>query len=245
MKRLILMLSAVALAACQKPAAEQSGQPPENGAQFKEGRGLALTETMKQAIGLQVAEVEEAKIAPCFTTVLHIMSEGGGLQRVAFSPVAHAASGWLTAAQAAMVKPGMEVVLRAESPGTPSARGLVKGVEKSPYQMLGDYEVTVVCPSALETGGRVLATFQAPAGDAVTAIPRTALLKTAEGSFVYALDGEFYLRTPVKVGALGADHAEITDGLYTGDQIVISPVMALWLAELQVLRGGKACTCGH
>jgi hypothetical protein len=38
---------------------------------------------------------------------------------------------------------------------------------------------------------------------------------------------------------------EITDGLYAGDQIVTSPVNDLWMAELQILRGGKACTCGH
>ena len=99
--------------------------------------------------------------------------------------------------------------------------------------------------SPLEIGERVLATFHTPEGDAVTAVPRSALLKTAEGNFVYAVNGEFYVRTPVKVGAMSDEHAEITDGLYAGDQIVVSPVMSLWLAELQVLRGGKACTCGH
>ena len=79
----------------------------------------------------------------------------------------------------------------------------------------------------------------------MTAIPQAALLTTAEGTFVYAKNDEFFLRTSVKVGARSGDHVEITDGLYTGDEIVTTPVMALWLAELQVLRGGKACTCGH
>jgi multidrug efflux pump subunit AcrA (membrane-fusion protein) len=59
------------------------------------------------------------------------------------------------------------------------------------------------------------------------------------------VNGFYYVRTPVKVGASGGEHVEITDGLYAGDEIVVSPVMSLWLAELQVLRGGKACTCGH
>lgn len=244
MKLLILILATAALAACSKPAAENAA-PPENGAQYKKDKGLALTDAMKKAIALKVAEVEETKVAPSFTVALHVMADGGGIQRVAFSPTANAASGWLTAEQAALVKTGMEVELRTEAPGAPHETGVVKRVEKAPYQMLGDFEVTVESTTPLETGARVLATFHAPAGEAVTAIPRSALLKTAEGSFVYALNGEFYVRTPVKVGAVSDGHAEITDGLYTGDQIVVSPVMSLWLAELQVLRGGKACTCGH
>lgn len=245
MKRIALILAAAALAACQKPTAEHSAPPPENGAQYKKDKGVALTDGMKAAIGLKVAEVGEEKIAPSFTVALHVMADAGGIQRVAFSPVANAASGWLTTEQAAVVKPGMEVELSTESPGAPRERGVVKGVEKAPYQTLGDFEVMVESAAPLQTGTRVLATFHAPAGEAVTAIPRSALLKTAEGNFVYAVNGDFYVRTPVKVGALSEDHAEITDGLYTGDQIVVTPVMPLWLAELQVLRGGKACSCGH
>jgi len=245
MKTLLVILAATSLAACSKPTAEHHGPPPENGAQFKKDFGLTLTDAMKQAIALKVAEVEEAKVAPSFTVALHVMADAGGIQRVAFSPTANAASGWLTADQAALVKPGMEVELRTESPSAMRERGKVKRIEKAPYQMLGDFEVTVESTAPLETGARVLATFHAPAGEAVTAVPLSALLKTAEGHFVYAVNADFYVRTPVKVGALSDDHAEITDGLYTGDQIVVSPVMSLWLAELQVLRGGKACTCGH
>jgi multidrug efflux pump subunit AcrA (membrane-fusion protein) len=70
-------------------------------------------------------------------------------------------------------------------------------------------------------------------------------LKTAEGHFVYVVNGERYVRTPVKVGMQGVENVEIADGLYTGDEVVTVGVTPLWLAELQVLRGGKACTCGH
>jgi multidrug efflux pump subunit AcrA (membrane-fusion protein) len=79
----------------------------------------------------------------------------------------------------------------------------------------------------------------------VTSIPKSALLTTAEGTFVYAENDEYFLRTPVQVGAVNENHVEIIDGLYTGDVVVTTPVMSLWLAELQILRGGKACTCGH
>ena len=58
-------------------------------------------------------------------------------------------------------------------------------------------------------------------------------------------NGKFFVRTPVTAGAMNDDHVEITEGLYAGDEVVTTPVMSLWMAELQVLRGGKACTCGH
>ena len=53
------------------------------------------------------------------------------------------------------------------------------------------------------------------------------------------------MRAPVKLGVVNEDRAEVTDGLYAGDRIVVRPVMALWLAELQSLRAGKACADGH
>lgn len=243
MKTLILILAAASLAACQKPTAEHHEQPPENGAQFKKDAGLSLTDTMKKALSLQVAEVGEARVAPSFTVALHVMAGVGKVQQVALSASMNEASGWLTAEQAALVKPGMEVELRAADMA--QTRGTVKRLEKAPYQTLGDFEVTVETAAPLEIGERLLATFRAPAGEAVTAVPRSALLKTAEGTFVYAINGEFYVRTPVKVGAMSDEHVEVTDGLYAGDQIVTSPVTSLWLAELQILRGGKACTCGH
>ena len=233
MKTLILASIAIAaaltLSGCGPAEARTDGHPPESGATFKTGVGVSLTDTMKKAIALKVAEVGEAKVAPSFTVTL--------------SPSANELSGWLTAEQAALVKPGMKIELRAE--GAPQTRGTVKRIEKAPYATLGDFEIAVETAEPFETGVRVQATFRATPGEAVTAVPRSALLKTAEGHFVYAVNGEYFVRTPVKVGAMSEEHAEIADGLYAGDQIVVSPVMSLWLAELQVLRGGKACACGH
>jgi len=226
---LSLTVTAAALTSCSKSAASPSTEhatSPENGAQFKEGKGVALTALMAESIRLQTAEVQEEKIAPAFTLSLQAMQRGTE------------ASGWLTADQAARVQPGTEVEL-----GT--AKGSVLRIEKAAYATLGDFEVTVQTAAPIEAGSAITATFRFPAGDAVTAIPAKALLTTAEGTFVYTKNDEFFLRTPVKVGAHSGDHVEITDGLYTGDEIVTTPVMSLWLAELQVLRGGKACTCGH
>jgi multidrug efflux pump subunit AcrA (membrane-fusion protein) len=72
----------------------------------------------------------------------------------------------------------------------------------------------------------------------VLAVPRSALLDAATGTFVYVVNGDHYLRTPVKTEARSADFVEITDGLYAGDVVVVSPVEQLWLAELRLTKGG-------
>ena len=210
---------------------------------LKEGHGLALHPKLRASIGLKVAEVAEEKVAPVVTAQLHVVRGADGLRRVALTPdAATEASGWMPAAQAAHMKPGQEVELRAAGA---IEKGVVKRVEKPAFAALGEFEVVVETDASFDTGSRLDATFRAPAGDAVPAVPRSALLKTAEGWFGYVVNESFFLRTPVKLGAMNEELAEVTEGLYAGDQIVVSPVNSLWMAELQILRGGKSCTCGH
>ena len=248
------LLITAALTGCQKPSAEHGGAAGEakEGAgdtvQLKEGHGLLLHPKVKASIDLKIAEIAEEKVAPEFKADLHVIQgANSGLRKVSLSAGAFTvANGWLSAEKAAHIQPGQEVDLRVDTLGGASIEtGVVKRVEKSPYATLGDFEVVVETAAPLDTGTRLMATFRAPAGDAVPAVPRSALLKTAEGWFVYAINENFYLRTAVKVGAMNNELVEITDGLYAGDQIVTAPVNDLWMAELQILRGGKACTCGH
>lgn len=222
------------LTSCSKAgasAAASHARAPENGAQFSETKGLTLTDEMKRSLALQVADVGEEEVASAITLNLTVLKDGQ-------------ASGWLDPAKASEVKPGAEVKLQPDQSGL-AIKGIVKRVEPMPFGTLGDYEIAVAPARPLPVGARVKATIHGPAGNAVTAIPRSALLTTAEGTFVYALNDSAYVRTPVKTAAMNDSLVEITDGLYSGDQIVTSPVMSLWMAELQVLRGGKACTCGH
>ena len=254
-KFLPVLLLAAALAACSKPTAAnhtESKKPAEtagagDAVQLKEGHGMALHPKLRESIDLKVAEVSESPVAAEFTAQLHVVGGTSGIQRVAFTP-GHPgkseASGWLTADKAKRLQPGQEVELRIKGVNT-TEKGVVKRVEKSAFAALGEYEVVVETEAAFDSGTRLNATFHAPAGEAVPAVPRSALLKTVEGWFVYAVNESFFLRTPVKLGAMNSEFAEITDGLYAGDQIVTSPVDTLWMAELQILRGGKACTCGH
>jgi multidrug efflux pump subunit AcrA (membrane-fusion protein) len=88
--------------------------------------------------------------------------------------------------------------------------------------------VTVIVPTGKE--------------EKVVSVPRSALLRTSEGNFVYTVSGERFVRAAVKLGVVNGEFAEVADGLYAGDQIALKPVMTLWLAELQAIRGGKACS---
>jgi len=252
MKSLFCSLACIAfLSACQgnkatsAKAEGEAEKAPENGAKFKQGEGISLSPEMKQSLKVKTAEVSEEKIAPTFTTVLNVMparQTKAATVTISTGPALEA-NGWLTAKQAASLKPGMEVAIRGDD--AQAITGKISRLEKVPYASIGDYEVSVDVPASLHEGARVSATFRAPEGEAVASIPRSALLQTAEGTFAYTMNGKFYIRTPVKVGAMSEDHVEITDGLYAGDEVIVSPVMSLWMAELQVLRGGKACTCGH
>lgn len=77
------------------------------------------------------------------------------------------------------------------------------------------------------------------------AIPADALLRTAKGNFVYVANGGWLLRTPVTVGTAEGAWLPVKDGLYEGDVVVTQGVRALWLAEIQAVNGGVACTDGH
>ena len=234
-KSLILILSGLCVLfsiSCEKSdAAKTPEKALENGAKFKKGEGVSLTDEMKKAIGFQTAEVTEEEVP----STLSIDFTATGSQ---------SASGPITAPQAAIIKPGMEMKLAGEGLA-PELIGIVGSIDKIPFGAAGDLEVTISTSHPLTQGINFKGIISVPATGSVTAVPAAALLKTAEGTFVYAVNGQFYVRTPVKTGASSDKLVEITDGLYSGDQIVTTPVMSLWMAELQVLRGGKSCTCGH
>ena len=99
--------------------------------------------------------------------------------------------------------------------------------------------------SPLAAGAFLSVTVPLGGEKSVVSVPRSALFRTTEGDFVYTVSGEHFMRAPVKLGGVNHEFAEVTDGLYAGDQIVVQPVMTLWMAELQSLRGGKACADGH
>ncbi|MHB1082806.1 MAG: efflux RND transporter periplasmic adaptor subunit [Prosthecobacter sp.] len=235
MKKLIsilLVLFVSLLSNCSRTMAvptDETTSAVESGAQFKEGHGLTLSSLMERSIDLKTAEVTEAAIAPSFTAPFQALQSGST-----------EATSWVPEKQAALLKPGMTVDL--DYAGR-SIKATVLRFKKSPYVTLGDTEVTLQASEPLDEGTPIQATFSVPAGGPVSAIPRSALLTTVEGTYAYVKNDAFFVRTPIKIGDSNTQYIAVTDGLYTGDEVVTTGVLQLWLAELQFLRGGKACTC--
>lgn len=228
----MILLSAGLLPSCTESDASTTHSedaPLENGAGFRKGEGVFLTDEMAHSIGLKTAEVIETKIDSIITVSIRATS------------VQDEVSGWLNSKQAESLKPGSIFELQDGS----SSKATVTRIEKPAFANSSEYEIVLHSDTSISQGSVIKASIHLPSTEEVVAVPREAVLTTAEGLFVYAKNGKFFVRTPVKVGVSNATEFQILDGLYAGDEVVTSPVNSLWMAELQVLRGGKACTCGQ
>ena len=106
-------------------------------------------------------------------------------------------------------------------------------------------QLTPVAASFIELAAADVGTRDFPEAKGATAIPAGALVRTVKGDFVYVVNGDWFLRTPVKLGAADSSHFALEEGLYEGDRIVVRGARELWLAELQSVNGGVGCADGH
>lgn len=214
------------------------GEESPSGASFKAGKGISVTDETRKILGLEVADVAEEKLAQTVQFTAQVYVAARNHLTPAINPPAPTllASGLVAPAQAALVRAGMAV--RFSAPSGATAEGTVKEVHSS--LALGDAEIDVILSETgvLKSGDFMPGTITLPRAEAVTVIPKSALLRTSEGPFVYAVNGDAYFRTAVKVGAENNDRVEITDGLLAGDQVVTKPVQTLWLIELRAVKGG-------
>lgn len=215
------------------PAAIQASE----GISFSIKNGLFIPKNTAQFIGLQIAEVAERKISSTLNFSAQIYRVTGETA-LASGNISPADAKKLVTGQSLSVQTGDGISLPARITSIQSA------LEKSSELT----EVLLAISDAqklLTTEAALTATIAIGGNQNVISVPRSALLQTTEGDFIYAVSGEHFVRTAVKFGSQDDTFVEITDGLYAGDQIVVKPVMTLWMAELQTLRGGKSCCAGH
>lgn len=219
------------------------------GITFSEKSGLKVKPETAEFIGLQTAEVEERQVKAEFRFTAQVYRSASEAQFAATAPMVSTtalASGRISPAEAALLREGQSVTVTAEGVGSLAAR--VSGVDDSLGASNGQVEVLLSIADKdgrLLRGGFVSATLPLGGGKTVASVPRSALLRTMDGDFVYTVSGESFTRAAVTLGEVNSEFAEITDGLYAGDQVVVKPAMTLWLAEIQALRGGKSCSHGH
>jgi hypothetical protein len=236
MKLTILILPlCLALTGCgressKKEAGEMTGKGLPS---FKEGKGLSLSEETRRFIGLEIAEVSERKLAGRVTTEVQVyQSASNSVQAI----------GLISREQAKLLQPGQSVSLATKD--GQSADGKLIRVDEQIQSASGQAELIVAIPGTEKEYARgmfLTATCNAAKEENVTVIPRSALLRAAEGDFVYVVNGDHLTRTAVKAGVESGDFIEITDGLYSGDKVAVKPVQTLWLTELRFVKGGAAC----
>lgn len=250
------LLAAATLSGCGKKETtaehQEKGEKAEQlGAEYREGKGLELPEPSKKALGLEVTEVTEQKLTPVCKFQVQVYQEANSIRQVSTAAAATAnkalATGFVTSDQAKQLKPGQSVALETSGQPKEQIEGRLVSVGQAVAGMPGATEALVAIDdpeNRFRSGTYFNAACEAEASGEVTVVPRSALLKTASGTFVYVPNERFYFRTAVKTGAENEEFVEITDGLYAGDSVVKAPVMMLWLAELQAVNGGKACADG-
>jgi hypothetical protein len=221
----------------------------ESGVSFNAKSGLRVPPETAKFIGLKVADVEERQIVAALEFSAQVYRAANEAQFASLQPAISAnalASGAVSPAQAALLRESHAVTVKAEGAGNLTAR--IQAMNRSLVQSNALVEVLVRIADSqarLAKGTFVSVSVPLNGEKSVVSVPRAALLRTAEGDYVYTVSGERFVRAPVKLGMVNHEWVEVTDGLYAGDQIVVNPVMTLWLAELQSIRGGKACADGH
>ena len=221
------------LTGCTPTATGSAGEESvEIGPKYSAKNGLLVPSDTRLSLGLKVVEVTEQKVPATLEVQLRVYQTGK-------EPILASAS--VTPEEVKALKRGQAVRAR---PNGASFTGRVTGVSDQLQKATGMAEVLVEFGNgsgASVAGVFLPASIDLDSAATVVTIPRAALLECSDGHSVYTVSGEHLVRTPVKVGATSGDIVEIKDGLYAGDQVVLQPVMSLWMTELAAVKGGQAC----
>ena len=217
------------------PSDSGTGTEPEVvGPQFSAKNGLLVPEETRRSLDVKIADVTEQTVPRTIELQMRVY-EAGTASNLASAPIAPALAKLFTPGQPLEIvgQNGIEStakVLRVDAL-LQGAAGTVELLAEIPHS-------TSPYPTV---GGFLSARATLPVTENVVTIPRSALLRSSDGYSVYTVSGEHFVRTQVTPGAISEELVEIKDGLYTGDQVVIRPVMSLWMTELAAAKGGQAC----
>lgn len=215
------------------------GEESPSGASFKPGKGIIITPESQKLLGITTADVVEKPVPKQVRFNVQVFSEDHIASASAgdHSDCDVFASGLVSSNDAVSLAPAQTVKFLN---GTNLlATGSVLKLQR--LLPLGDVEVIVGASNAapvLVPGSFVSASVSLPRGQPVAVIPLSAVLRSAEGTFAYVLNGDAYLRTLIVVGSASNNLVEVVDGLLSGDVVVTHPVETLWLIELRATKGG-------
>jgi len=234
-----LLVNAVALvlAGCGHKEGANNEQPSQDateiGVSYSVKDGLLVSPETLRFIGLETVEVSERPIRATREITARIFRAAGTNEPHAL------ASALVSSSDAAVLHPGLTSVA---TPTSPAAQ--VLRFDRSGESQTGMVEAILQVSDAalaLAEGSFVTARFVVGSTNAVTVVPNAALFHTTAGDFVYLENGAHFARAAVKAGRTDGEFTEVTDGLLTGDKVVVRPVMTLWMTELHNVNGGDAC----
>lgn len=186
-----------------------------NGATYREGSGISLSDETRTAIGLVMAEVDNVSLTPEFAALAQVFQNTNGVRARASIPLE----------SVDRFKPVGASLLgydRALTPETGRVEALLE-LPDTEHRSVGDF---------------IWIRFIGKEKRDATAIPASSVLKTAYGDFAFVRNGNALLRTAIRTGARQGDLVEILDGLYDGDEIAATAVETLYFIELRATKGG-------
>src|SRR5262249_42071309 len=152
---------------------------------FKSGKGLFVPAKTAQLIGLKVEDVKERQVVGGMrfdAQVYRTAAEGRLASASATLPRITLASGQVNRADAAMLPEGKEVKVKRK--GGSEFQAAVKEVHETLGKTAGKTEVVLSISDPkgeLEQGEMIVVSVAKGTGNAVATIPKSALLRTAEG----------------------------------------------------------------
>jgi hypothetical protein len=194
---------------------------------FHEGRGLAFSRDARRHLGLQTSRAEPRALAPTRELAAQIFALGPPAR--ATLRVDRATAEFLKRAQLS----GARLARLVASPA--------RGEPANEYEAILEIHPELMSSSAAarKRVGDFVTIRAERAGEAPRlSVPRTALLRSAGGTFVYVVNERAFLRVPVVLGDEANNFVEIAGGLRAGDEVVAHPVERLWLIELHLTKGG-------
>lgn len=184
-------------------------------ARFEAGEGLWLAEGTAYALGVQFVQLEKRTVAPSFQVIARVFEAGPPARASARVPAALAS--------------------RLERSTPRDAR--LDAVRRELVSPLNEAEAIFELEGTPPIGSALTLTLTEPARESLV-LPRSALLRTATGTFVYvARDGRF-VRVPVVVDDGDGEDVVVAEGLRGDETVARSAVEQLWLTELRLTKGG-------
>lgn len=184
-------------------------------ARFEADRGLQLAPETVAALGLQTAAATPRAIAAQFEVTAAVFDPG---------PPARAS---------ALVSAATADALERTQPRDPA----LLAVRRDMTSALGQAELILAAPNGAKVGQAVVLTLGSAPSEFLC-VPRSAVLRTATGTFVYVRAGEFWRRTAIETGADDGNFVAVANGLAAGDVVATTAVEHLWLTELRLTKGG-------